>query len=111
MKKYLAIYYSPAEAMEKMATATPEEKMAGMAPWMAWKEKAGNAIVDFGAPLMGGQGTADGNNWSNSNKEVSGYGIVEAESMDAAKELFKDHPHLPWHPDTKIGIYEMVNMG
>ena len=34
MKKFLVIYHAPAEAMEMMANASPEEKAEGMKPWM-----------------------------------------------------------------------------
>lgn len=111
MKKYLVVYCAPAEAMAKMATATPEEQKAGMAEWAKWKEKNGDSIVEMGEPIMLGQGTRDGNNWQNSTKQVSGYSIVQAQNMDAAKKIFENHPHVHWHPESKIGIYETMPMG
>jgi hypothetical protein len=55
MKKFMVLYRSPVSAREQMAQATPQQIDAGMAEWMEWKEKAGNPIVDLGAPLAGGK--------------------------------------------------------
>lgn len=110
MKKYLVVYYAPPEAMAKMATATDEEKAAGMKAWEEWLGAQGDGVVDFGAPIMMGQGTGDGENWSNSNKNVSGYGLVQAGSMDDAKAMFENHPHIGWHPEATIGVYECMDM-
>lgn len=53
MPKYLLLYRSPTSAPEQMASATPEQAQAGMDAWQAWMTKAGDAIVDFGAPVQG----------------------------------------------------------
>ena len=109
MNKYLVIYYAPAEAMATMATAIPEEKEAGMGAWMAWKEKAGDAVVNFGAPLMPGQNSTNGNDWTASNNEVSGYSVLQAESMEALQALCVDHPHLQ-SPGATLGLHEVMPM-
>ena len=110
MKKFIVIYNAPAEAMAKMSTATPAEKEAGMKMWMDWKAKVGNTIVDFGAPLMPGQVTNAGGNWSNAGTEVSGYSILQGESQGAVQALLHDHPHLQWHPNATIAIHEVIPM-
>jgi len=55
MKKFIVLYLSPVSAREQIERATPEQMRAGMAEWMKWREKAGNAIVDLGAPLANGK--------------------------------------------------------
>jgi len=110
MKKFVALYHAPAEALAQMANATPEQKMEGMKPWMAWKEKVGSGIVDLGAPLFGGQSISKGGQWGGSSKEVSGYSIVQGESLEAAQALFEDHPHLNWHPAASIELHELAPM-
>ena len=107
MKKFIVLYHAPAEAM---ATAAPEEKMEGMKPWMAWKDSIGDALVDFGAPLMPGQrllpdGTSEG-----SSKEVTGYSIIQANEMSEAKSLLKGHPHLAWTGGGDIEVHEAIAM-
>ena len=43
-----------------MASASPEDAKAGMDAWMAWAGRAGQAIVDFGAPLGPGREVGKG---------------------------------------------------
>ena len=109
MKKFVAIYYAPAEAMKAMENITPEQAAEGMKPWMAWKERVGNAMVDFGAPLMPGHATT-GENWSPSSKTVSGYSILQAENAAACQALFENHPHTSWAPGCSIEIHECAAM-
>ena len=109
MKKFVAIYYSPAADMAAMADITPEQKSQIMGLWMAWKDKVGETVVDFGAPLMPGHDSSDGKNWAASQKEVSGYSILQAESLDALKALCNDHPHLQT-PGATIGLHEVMAM-
>ena len=58
-----------------------------MKPWFAWKDSVGDALVDFGAPLFGGQRLLPDGSAENSTKEVSGYSILQASDMDAAKSF------------------------
>ena len=89
---------------------TPEEMAKGMEPWMAWKAKYGEAIVDLGAPLGGGQSANTRGTWSQSSKNVTGYSIVQSESLEGAKAMFVGHPHLSWSPDSTIEIHEAIPM-
>ncbi|MBD77787.1 MAG: hypothetical protein CL840_02445 [Crocinitomicaceae bacterium] len=110
MSKFIVIYHAPAEAMEAMAMATPEEKAEGMKPWMAWAERCGAQLLDMGAPLMGGQRLSPDGSSSPSTKEVTGYSILEAENMDAAKALLDGHPHLTWQGGCDIEVHEAIAM-
>ena len=92
MARFVFIYHAPAPPTDA-APPTPEEMQQVMAAWMAWADKVGAGMVDFGTPLADGvqvtpQGTAA------SDREVAGYTILEAEDMDAALALAKEHPHL-----------------
>ena len=51
MKKFIVLYHASQDAAKKMASATPEEMKAGMAPWMEWAQKCGYGLVDMGTPL------------------------------------------------------------
>lgn len=111
MSKFIVIYHAPAEAMAAMATATPEQKAEGMKPWMEWKESVGENLLDFGAPLMGGVKLLPDGTTENSTKEVTGYSMIEAADMDAAKALLKNHPHLAWTGGCDIEIHECMQLG
>ena len=108
MKKYLLIYHAPAEVMAGMATATDEQKAESMKPWFAWKDKLGDQLVDFGAPLMGGQRLLPDGSSKDSTKEVTGYSIIKANSMEDAKTLLSGHPHL--HGGCDIEVHETIAM-
>ena len=110
MKKYVALYYSPAEAMAQMKNITPEQAAEGMKPWMAWKEKCGSSLVEMGAPLVAGQSSNASGNWTGSGSGVSGYSIVQGENLEEAKALFEGHPHLSWAPGCSVEILECAAM-
>jgi len=94
MKKFVALYSAPRAAIEQMmATVTPEQMEAGMDAWWGWMKKNEKVLADMGAPLgktrrITAQGVADMRN------EITGYTIVEADSLDAAARLFEGHPHF-----------------
>lgn len=96
MSKYLVLYRSPTSAQEQMANATPEQAQAGMEAWQAWMEGAGNAIVDFGAPVQG-------------EGDVTGFSILQADSRGAVDELLADHPHRHM-PGADIDVLEFVTL-
>lgn len=107
MKKYIVLYHAPQSAMQKMANVSPEDAKKGMEPWMAWAQKAGDRMVDLGTPLGNGQQVTKSGT-TPSNKEVVGYSILQANSMDEAVELLKSHPHLDWVDGCSIEVHEAL---
>ena len=105
MTKFVFIYHAP--PMPAGATPpTPQQMQAVMAEWMTWGEKVGDRMLDFGTPLAGGtRVTTEGT--SPSTREVTGYSMIEAESMDAALEL-ADHPHLNMPGGCEIEVPEAL---
>src|SRR5947209_4281799 len=90
MAKYLVLYTSSESAEDAMAKASPEEQEAGMEDWMAWSRRAGNAILDLGAPLqpattIGAAPSADG---------ITGYSLLESDGDPSVEDLLEGHPHL-----------------
>ena len=83
MGKYVVLYYSSPEVMEGMKHASPEDMQEGIKSWMAWGQKCGDGIVDFGAPLGGGMRVGKSGN-SPSGSGVMMYSILQAESMEGA---------------------------
>ena len=110
MKKFIVIYHASMEALVKMGSMTPEEQAEGMKPWMAWKDLLGDKLIDFGSPLMNGTKLIPDGSSEPSKKEVTGYSIIQAENMDQAKELLKNHPHLSWDGACEIEVHEAVDM-
>jgi hypothetical protein len=104
MPKFVFIYHAPMTPAEA-TPPTPEEVEQVMGAWMAWAGNVGDRMVDFGTPLAGGvQITLDGT--APSAREVAGYTILEADSVDDALALAKDHPHLNMPGGCTIEVHE-----
>ena len=104
MTRFVFIYHAPdAPASEP---PTPDQMGAVMAEWMAWGDRVGDGLVDFGTPLAGGVRVAPGET-APSAREVSGYSIIEADDLDAAIELAKAHPHLNMPGGCEIEVHEV----
>ncbi|MBA2338436.1 MAG: hypothetical protein H0V96_11900 [Acidimicrobiia bacterium] len=104
MTKYLFVYHAPMTPADA-AAPTDEQMEAAIGEWNAWAERVGDGMVDFGTPLAGGtrvspEGTAP------STREVAGYSLIEADSMDAALDLAKNHPHLNMPGGCEIEVHE-----
>jgi hypothetical protein len=109
MKKFLVTYHAPAHAMAQTANTTPEQQAEGMKMWMNWFGKLGNHVVDMGAPLMNGQEIDNNGHAHSSNRQVSGYTIIQAEDIEQAKALMEGHPHTSgWHPDATLEVHETM---
>jgi hypothetical protein len=109
MKKFLVLYHAPVESMEQTMNVTPEQQAEGMKAWMDWAKKTGSHLVEMGSPLMNGQTLRPDGSVNTSEKNVSGYSIVQAENMEEAKALFQGHPHIAgWNADASIEVHEFM---
>jgi hypothetical protein len=109
MTRFVVIYHAPVSDFQQMGAATPEDMAEGMKAWMAWAESCGDALIDMGTPLAGGQRLSK-SGASPSEKGVVGYSILEADSMEAAQALLKGHPHLEWAAGCEIEVHESMQM-
>jgi hypothetical protein len=108
MKKFIILYCAPVDAITQMAGASEDEQAKGMEAWMVWAKKCGAHLVDLGAPLMNGKSLLPGGVEKTSNKEVTGYSVVQANDQAEAVDLLNNHPHLMWHPACSIEILETM---
>ena len=109
MKKFIVLYYAPIDAMKQTEDTTPEEQAKEMEGWMKWAQKCGDKLVDMGAPLMNGQQLSPDGQSKNSDKDIVGYSILQAENMEEAKSLLKGHPHLGgWNAECGIEVHETM---
>jgi hypothetical protein len=105
MTKFMVLYRSSASARDQMASATPEQMKAGMEAWMQWAGKAGEAVVDLGAPLAPAAHVGPGSGAG----EISGYSIMQADSAGALGGVLDGHPHLSMTGNS-IEVLEMLSM-
>ena len=105
MSKFVFIYHAPMTPAEA-SPPSPEDMAAVMGEWNAWAAKVGNGMIDFGTPLANGVRVSPGGTTAPSQREVAGYSIIEAEDLDAAVELAKQHPHLNMPGGCEIEVHE-----
>ncbi len=87
---------------------SPEEMKKGMEPCLAWFKKCGKSIVDQGNHL-GNVVHVSKRGGSKSESQVTGYGVIQADDMEAAKAMVKDHPHFML-PKASIELLEIMPM-
>ena len=102
MSKYLLVYQGQVDPSTQSA---PTEE--SMQRWMGWGNKVGSQLTEFGAPTgprtrVGGTGDA---------LPITGYTIVEADSLDDARVLCDGHPFLEDAPaDFSVDVFELMPM-
>lgn len=107
MTKFLFVYHAPMSPADA-APADPAQMQAVMDQWMAWAGKVGDGMVDFGTPLANGVRVAADGSTSPSTREVAGYSLIEADDLDGALALAKDHPHLNMPGGCEIEVHEAL---
>jgi hypothetical protein len=86
MSKFLVTYYGSAPPAD---AAAAEHVKAAFGAWLA---KAGEAVVDPGAPLRPSTQVANGT--PTPKVAIGGYTIIEAPDVHAAVEVLKSHPFV-----------------
>ncbi len=105
MPKFMLLYKGEPTEHAEMS----EDQMAGeMAKWMAWGEKVGPALTDFGNPFGPGA-SAVGDGSAGKPISLTGYSIVEAEDLSAAVRLVEGHPFLgDGSADFAVDVFEVM---
>ncbi len=115
MKKFLAIYTGTPDALERKGlhkldpAARKAREAAGMKAWGDWFTTNAAAIVDAGGPL-GKTKRAGDDGISDITNRMAAYVIVQAESHEAAAQLFANHPHFAIFPGDSVEIMECLPM-
>jgi hypothetical protein len=103
MSNYVFIYYGEPKFKSQ------EEGVGYMKRWREWMGGLGKALVNPGVPLKRGKNvSSDGVSDDNSSNRVTGYSVVQAESIDAAIEMAKGCPHLE---HGTVDVAEAMEMG
>ena len=103
MAKYVFVYKGGGMA------ATEEEQQQVMAAWGAWFGTLGSAVVDMGNPFAGSTSVAsDGSTNGGAASGLTGYSIIEADSLDAAAGSAKSCPVLA--SGGSVEVYEAMEM-
>lgn len=88
MTNYLLLYYG------RPLPGGESERREIMASWDQWMREVSNALIDAGGPATRSRSIHDRNDTAVAGAPVTGYSLIEAESMDEAVELSKGAPIL-----------------
>jgi hypothetical protein len=105
MPKFMIVYKGEATDLSDMSQ---EEADAVTAKWVAWMGKVGPALSDVGTPFGAASSVVDDGS-SGTAILLSGYSIVEADDMAAARALTDGHPYLSEGKGAyAIDLFEMM---
>jgi hypothetical protein len=86
-----------------------EQQQAVMEAWMGWFGSLGDAVVDGGAPFGASRSIAgDGAASDGAPSELTGYSILDADSLTAATDLAAGCPVLS--AGGSVDVYEAMPM-
>jgi hypothetical protein len=110
MNTYVAMYRVPIATIEDWKKTTSPEEMEKQSNQMiedmnAWMDKHSDSFVDRGQPL-GKTKSVTPAGIIDSRNDLNFYQIVQAESHDAAAQIFQDCPHMRI-PDSFIDVMEI----
>ncbi len=104
MAKYVLAYRGGAGMAE-----TPEEQQQAMQTWMSWFGSLGDAVVDPGNPFGPSSSVgSDGSVTQGGASSLSGYSIVDADTLAQAAERAKGCPVL--EGGGAVDVYEAIAM-
>lgn len=103
MAKYLLAYTGGIQP------ETEEDGQAVMNAWIAWFGSLGPAVVDPGNPIGASATVAsDGSSSAGGASGITGYSVVEADSLDAATAIAQSCPHLA--ASGSVEVYETFDV-
>jgi hypothetical protein len=99
MAKFFAVYTGKPGA----AAPAQADVARGIQAWSEWMGRHADRIVDAGGPLgktkkISAAGIADTQN------NLGGYVIVEADDHEAAARMFEGHPHFSIFPGDGVEV-------
>jgi hypothetical protein len=113
MKTFLAVYTGSASSAQrsnwdKLDEATRKAREgAGMKAWGDWMATHKASIVVQGGPL-GKTKRASSQGITDTQNNLAGFVVVQAESHEAAARLFDKHPHFTIFPGDGVEIMECL---
>lgn len=110
--KFIVFYLIPASVMADWAKTDPNTRKAAedkmKAEWQQWMGDHAKSMTLTEACGKTKKVTASG--ISDTKNDICLYSFVEAESPEAAAQIFKDHPHLQI-PQSSIEVMAVRAMG
>lgn len=114
MNQYVGIFRVPTATMDEWRKSTSVEEMEAQNKqmgddMMAWMAKHAASFVGKGMPL-GKTKTVDALGVTDTRNDLNFLQVVQAESHEAACDIFADSPHTTI-PNSTIDVMEIPQMG
>jgi len=107
MAKFIYLYRGPATPMDQF---TPEQAAEQLEAWNTWMGRVGSALVDGGAPF-GARTAVSDDGTTTTASDQNGYTVVEADSLDTARQMLLGHPFLAEGKGRfAVDVYELLPM-
>jgi hypothetical protein len=112
MKKFFALFCIPIAVIQEWEKdgdgkmADGEDQM--MKEWEKWMQLHKESFVEEGQPLGSTKRVTTGG-ITDVRNDLTWYGVIQAESHEAAAKLFTDNPHLQI-PQAYIEVMEITDM-
>lgn len=94
--KFFVTYQMPHTGLDAWMQLSEEERKAQetemQSQWNAWMESHKDVIIETAGVGKPKRITADG--VEDNRNDIMMYSFIEADSLEAAAEMFKDHPHF-----------------
>jgi hypothetical protein len=107
MPRFLAVYTMKPEDLARFrALPKAEQKTVdevGLKQWADWEKANAASLPDTGG-MVGKTKRVTKGGISDAQNAFCGYIIVQAENIEAAARLFKDHPHFTIFPGDGVDI-------
>lgn len=107
MPYFLAAYTIQPEAVARFRAMPKADQDAvdatGLTQWQDWEERHAAALPNKGG-MVGKTLRVTTSGIAPATNTFCGYVIVEAENIEAAAEIFRDHPHISVFPGDGIDI-------
>ena len=107
MPRFLAVYTMKPEDLARFRARPEAEQKAvddvGVKQWSDWEKANAASFPDKGG-MVGKARRVNKDGISDAQNAFCGYVVVEAENIDAAARLFKDHPHFTIFPGDGVDI-------
>ena len=107
MPRFLAVYRMKGENVARFRAMPKAEQdavdAAGLPAWNAWVEANAAAIADPGA-MVGKTLRVTRDGIAEASNDLCGYLVVTAATIEAAAEVFLNHPHFAIFPGDAVDI-------
>ena len=111
-RKFLVSYLIPSAVVEEWKKTDPETRQAAeqkvMQEWHQWSQD--HASITLSTEAGGKTKRVTSSGISDTNNDIMVLSFVEAESLQAAAQIFENHPHLQIM-QASIEVMEVKQMG